>query len=230
MTKAVIFDLDGLLVDTEVTWHKVFQDVVGAYGHEMSLQEYVENYSGKTIVDNVQRMIQTYELPITYEEGVEKMISGEEYYLEKGVDLKAGTKELFAFLKEYGYKIALGSSSTKERAISILSFHQLDTYFDEMVSGYEVGRGKPFPDIFLEAAKRLEVAPEECLVLEDSEAGIQAAYLGGIPVICIPDLKQPRKEYMDMTKAVSSSLVDVIAYLQNEKKTFISIDKTSSGL
>lgn len=217
MTKAVIFDLDGLLVDTEVTWHKVFQDVVGEYGHEMSLQEYVENYSGKTIVDNVKRMIQSYELPITYDEGVEKMIAGEVRYLEQGVDLKKGAKELFTFLKEQGYKIALGSSSTKERAISILSFHQVETYFDEMVSGYEVGRGKPFPDIFLEAAKRLEVAPEECLVLEDSEAGIQAAYSGGIPVICVPDLKKPRKEYVDMTKEVANSLLDVIVYLQNEK-------------
>lgn len=224
MTKAVIFDLDGLLVDTEVTWHKVFQDVVGAYGHEMSLQEYVENYSGKTIVDNVKRMIQSYDLPITYEEGVEKMISGEQRYLEQGVDLKDGAKELFSFLKEQGYKIALGSSSTKERAISILSFHHVETYFDEMVSGYEVGRGKPFPDIFLEAAKRLEVTPKECLVLEDSEAGIQAAYSGGIPVICIPDLKKPRKEYEDMTKEVAASLNDVIIYLQNEERISITND------
>ena len=217
MTKAVIFDLDGLLVDTEVTWHKVFQDVVGAYGHEMSLQEYVENYSGKTIVDNVKRMIQSYNLPITYDEGVEKMISGEKHYLEQGVALKAGAKELFSFLKKYGYKIALGSSSTKERAVSILSFHQVETYFDEMVSGYEVEHGKPFPDIFLEAAKRVGVLPNECLVLEDSEAGILAAYSGGIPVICVPDLKKPRKEYVDMTAAEVPSLFEVIHYLEREQ-------------
>ena len=74
-------------------------------------------------------------------------------------------------------------------------------------------KGKPDPDIFLKACNKLSVKPEECLVLEDSEAGIQAAYSANIPVICIPDMKVPNQDYLDMTKIVLGSLEEVIYYL-----------------
>ena len=89
-------------------------------------------------------------------------------------------------------------------------------YFDDFVFGPEVERGKPNPDIFLKAAEKLGEAPEKCLVLEDSQAGIQAAYAANIPVICIPDLKKPSEEYRKKTTAVLESLNDVIDFL-NEK-------------
>ena len=84
-----------------------------------------------------------------------------------------------------------------------------------MICGSDVSRGKPFPDIFLKACERLNVLPSEAIVLEDSEAGIQAAYDAHIPVYCIPDLKQPGKEYAQKTKGILSSLVDVITILEN---------------
>ena len=82
-----------------------------------------------------------------------------------------------------------------------------------MVVGPEVKRGKPFADVFLQAAEKLNEKPENCLVLEDSEAGIQAAYAAEIPVICIPDMKRPGKEYAEMTTDILGSLTEVIGYL-----------------
>ena len=77
-------------------------------------------------------------------------------------------------------------------------------------------RSKPFPDIFLKAAEKAGSKPEECLVLEDSEAGIQAAFAAEIPVICIPDLKKPSEEYAAKTTAIMKSLLDVIPFLKGE--------------
>ena len=91
--------------------------------------------------------------------------------------------------------------------------HNIVEYFDEFVFGNEVKKGKPNPDIFLKACDKISVNPEECLVLEDSESGIHAAYSANIPVICIPDMKVPNQYYLNMTKAVLSSLEEVIYYL-----------------
>lgn len=217
MVRAVIFDLDGLLVNTEVTWHKVFNSILAPYGYEMSIAEYVKNYSGKTIVENITNTIKHYQLPIDCETGIAQAILEEENYLKQGVDLKPGALELLQYLKKNQYKIVLGTSSKKERAVSILEFHDIKKYFDDIVCGYDVKRGKPYPDTFLVASERAQTPPEQCLVLEDSEAGIQAGFSAHIPVICIPDLKQPRQQYVDMTAAVLPSLLDVVEYLEKQE-------------
>ena len=110
----------------------------------------------------------------------------------------------------------MASSSTKDRALFALVQHGIDGCFDEMVFGTEVEKGKPNPDIFLKACKKLKVDPEKCLVLEDSEAGIQASYSARIPVICIPDMKKPTIKYQSMTETILPSLLEVIFYLEKE--------------
>ena len=95
--------------------------------------------------------------------------------------------------------------------------HQIANQFDYFVYGFEVTKGKPNPDIFIKACEKLDERPEDCLVLEDSEAGVCAAYSANIPVICIPDMKKPSKEIMEKTRAVFSSLVEVISYLSSLK-------------
>ena len=77
-----------------------------------------------------------------------------------------------------------------------------------------MARSKPAPDIFLKALEKMETLPQEALVLEDSEAGIQAAFTAGIPVICVPDMKVPAPEYAAKTLAVLPSLNAVTAWLQ----------------
>ncbi len=213
MINTVIFDLDGLLVDSEGTWYQVFKDMLKDYGQELTLEEYVNRYSGKTVTDNISRMIRELDLQMEPEEGVERAISSEARHVEQGIELKEGVRELLQYLRENNYKIVLGTSSTRDRAMKILAYNQIDHYFDETVVGYEVERSKPFPDVFLAAAGKVGENPENCLVLEDSEAGIQAAYAANIPVICIPDLKRPRKDYEEKTAAVLPSLFCVIDYL-----------------
>lgn len=144
------------------------------------------------------------------------MIINEEIAKEttKGIPLKRGALELLQYLKEKGYKIALATSSVKERALTLLSKNGVDSYFDDYVFGPEVKHGKPYPDVFCKAAAKVGSDPLNCLVLEDSEAGIKAACSAGMSVICIPDLKVPSDPFFKMADAILTSLFDVIAYLK----------------
>jgi len=215
MTKAVIFDLDGLLVDTELISYKVYKEFLAEIGCEFSMEEYAQKFSGKTIVMNVKSLIDAYHLPWSVEFGFSRVVEIENGFIAQGVELKPGARELLSFLKKNRYKVAMASSSIEERALNILRQHDLVDSFDEVVFGYEVKKGKPAPDIFLRACEKLGEKPEDCLVLEDSEAGIQAAFSANIPVICIPDMKVPNQRYLEMTSATLSSLDKVVTYLTN---------------
>lgn len=215
MTKAVIFDLDGLLVDTELISYKIYKEILAENGCKFSLEEYAQKFSGKTIALNVKYLIDTYHIPWTLEFGFSRVVEIENGFIVQGVELKTGARELLSFLRRNHYKIAMASSSIEERALNILQQHGLVDSFDKLVFGYEVKNGKPAPDIFLRACEKLSEKPEDCLVLEDSEAGILAAFSANIPVICIPDMKVPNQRYLDMTKAILSSLDEVITYLAN---------------
>ncbi len=216
MTKAVIFDLDGLLVDTELIAYQIYKDILEKHGYQFTKEEYSQDYSGKSMSVNVPHVIETYQLPWTVEQGLEEVLRAEERLLTYGVELKPGARELLAFLKENHYKIAMASSSIRDRALNILRENGVLDYFGQFVFGKEVEKGKPYPDIFLKACEKLGERPEDCLVLEDSEAGIQAANAAGIPVICVPDMKRPSQRVLDQAAAVLDSLDQVIQYLSEE--------------
>lgn len=134
--------------------------------------------------------------------------------LRQHVPKKKGLDELLQYLKSHNYKTIVATSSGRERVDEILKNAQLTQYFDDSICGDEVTHGKPNPEIFLTACHKLGVQPEEALVLEDSEAGIQAAYDGHIDVICVPDMKYPEEKYVQMITKIVKSLDDVIDYLE----------------
>ncbi len=216
MTKAVLFDMDGLLIDSEKLSCNIFKDILREYDIEFTDEQYFSEHCGKTPETNMQILIDRYKLPVSVEDGVNKIGQLDEKNIVNGIPLKPGAEKLLEYLKSNNYKMALASSSPKQRAMRILESDNVKQYFDEFSFGCEVEHGKPFPDIFLNAAKKLDELPENCLVLEDSEAGIQAAHSAGIPVICIPDVKVPDKEFLDMTEKVYTSLTDIIDYLEKE--------------
>ena len=217
MIRAIIFDLDGLLIDSEVISYQMYQDLLQLYGHSFTVEEYARNYSGKTELGNMEALVNNYKLPITVQEGLDFTVTKEREYFKKGVSLKSGARELLDYLKNKEYKIALASSSTRERALYALMQHGIEGYFDEMVFGTEVEKGKPNPDIFLKACEKVKESPETCLVLEDSEAGIQASFSAHIPVICVPDMRKPEFKFQKMTEVILPSLLEVINYLDKRE-------------
>ena len=215
---AVIFDLDGLLADTEIISLKVYQELLKDSGIPFTEETYSREYSGHREEENVQRFLATYDLPWNFDQTLEKVYELEARILAKGVNLKKGAKNLLAFLQREGIPITLATSSVESRARMILDSNDILSLFDHLVFAKDVKRSKPYPDIFLKACRDLNVLPENCLVLEDSEAGIEAAYRAGIPVICIPDLKIPAQSFLNKTEQVFQDLDAVRDYLESKKE------------
>ncbi len=217
MIKAIIFDLDGVVIDSEPIAYSLLQELVNPYGYTITLEEYTTEFLGRTVLAGIQRIRNMLHTTESEEELLCKYFSMEEEKIKSGIPLKPGVNELLLYLKDNGYKTIVASSSVRKRAEDILDSHNLSVYFDDMVFGYEVERGKPFPDIFLKACEKLGVKEDEAIVIEDSEAGIQAAFSADIPVICIPDIKAPNEEFLEKASYVFDSLYDVITFLEKTK-------------
>ena len=213
MKKAVIFDLDGLMIDSErVTYEE--------YCRKLEQLEYHfdENMYRRCLGKNKQSVYQVFidhygeDFPIT--EVWNDVHVSLDHRLQQSVPLKTGIFELLTFLKENGYKTIVATSSSRARADMILQAANIRHYFDDTICGDEVKNGKPNPEIFLTACEKLGITPEEALVLEDSEAGITAAHAGNIDVICVPDMKYPEEEFAAKTLKIVDSLLDVIEHLK----------------
>lgn len=218
MIKGVIFDFDGLVVDSEYISFESYRDFLENYDIEFTKEDYITYCPGKQLMTTLNFFKEHYHLDIDIEKASLYFKEREQYYMDKdGVSLKKGIKELLDYLRNENIHICLATSSVKERAMNILQEHHLDCYFDAFVFGGEVKRGKPFPDVFLKACEKINVKPEEALVLEDSEAGIEASYSAKIRVICIPDMKQPDLEHRNMAVCVYPDLTYVKDYIELER-------------
>lgn len=214
--KAVLFDMDGLMVDTESLATEAFIHSAKKQGYEMtreetllvlgfttkSIYEFWEQYfkdsevSGKQLVDDHYEYIED----ILFTTGPKKMP-----FIE----------ELLIYLKDNNYKVAVASSSNMSHITNNMKKTGLVKYIDEFASGAEVKNGKPAPDVFLLAAERLGVKPEECLVLEDSKAGVIAGSTAGTKVIMVPDMFEPDEVCKEKAYKIVESLGEVIKLLEN---------------
>ena len=217
MIKAVIFDLDGLIIDCDLMNYSVYKGVMAKLGYDFKVVDYVQNYLGKTDMKIAEMLIDKYYLPYEVKDFLKESFLVESKLLKEGVKLKKGVKELLTYLKENNFKIALASLSSESRTRNILKHHKIDTYFDCFTFGHEVAKGKPNPEIFKKTCAKLNEKPEDCVILEDGEIGIQAAGMAGIRVICIPGMKVPADEYLGRAIGVYESLDAIIPFLEENK-------------
>ena len=191
--KSIIFDMDGVIFDTELVYLEIWSKVFEKYGYKLQKEVYAEVLG--TGRENVKKVfLNNYgnELPIDkmYREKDEDL----EKAVDKGIPLKQGAYEILSYLKNNNYKIALATSASNDRALKQLRYADIEKFFDVIVSRDDVKETKPNPDIFLKAAKKLNVNPNECIVIEDSSAGIKAAFNAGMAGIHVVDLKEPDNE------------------------------------
>ncbi len=209
----VIFDMDGLIFDTERLFMNEKNVILKRYGYPARQEDYIQTLglSGQQLHD---KLVQIYGPEYPAEEISKKTRATVNTYLEEhGPDVKPGIRELLQWLEERGVTCCVASSTRHAYVEKYLQMAGLDRYFSFLIGGEEVKRSKPEPDIFLAACEKAGIAPEDALVLEDSENGIRAAAAAGIPVICIPDLKQPSPEVAAKTVAVLSSAEEVIGVM-----------------
>lgn len=217
MIKGVIFDMDGLMFNTEwlstVMWEKA-----GAEAGVIVTKEFVDTCRGKNSNDIRKLFLEKFGPEFDYDTARNKRHQYMREYMEKnGVPKKEGLVELLTYLKEHGIGVALATSTGREMAKWMLRDAGVYEYMNAFAFGDEVVRSKPDPEIFIKAARALGLEPAECVVLEDSGPGIIAGKAAGGYVIHIPDMMVLSDEIKDgITKEVKS-LFDVITWLEEMK-------------
>lgn len=214
MKKAVIFDMDGLMIDSERVTYNEYVKKLAQLGHHDFTEELYRNCLGKNKQGICQVFIDHYGQDFPMDEVWDDVHVWIDESLRQYVPKKKGLVELLEYLKANNYKTIVATSSGRARVDEILKNADLTKYFDDTICGDEVIHGKPHPEIFLTACQKLDVKPEEALVLEDSEAGILAAYDGRIDVICVPDMKYPEPQFVEKVTKIVDSLDEVIDYLK----------------
>ena len=207
--KGVVFDMDGLMFDTETLTYELQKPILKNRGIDYKLDWYKQTV-GKRSEDIVLMFRELCGESFDYEDfRVQCRKAYQEYTDMHGVPIKDGLFELLDYLKEKGIKIALCTSTTEPSAKRTLRISKTLPYFDELVCAEDVSRGKPYPDPFLKAAEKLKLKPENCLALEDSLNGIKSAYDAGMPAVMIPDLIEPTDEIKPMCYRILPSLIEV---------------------
>ncbi len=216
MINTVIFDFDGLIVESERTCFRAYGDILKKNGVEFSWDVYVSEFLGMNSPDTFRKMEDYYGLKFDIPKVVDSYHEIElELIRNYEVPMRPGLIELLEYLEESHYRKVIATSSSEKRFRMIMEKHDLLKYFDDITTGGEVEKGKPEPDIFLKACEKSGIKPEEAIILEDSQAGILAANRAGIPVICIPGFKEPDQIYVDMTSKVCESLLEVVPFLES---------------
>lgn len=212
---AVIFDMDGLMFDSEPIWLASWKPAFAAHGLELK-PGLAESCMGSARDVTTQTVMRQYD---DKEAAIQAVLDhydiAEREMLAHGVPAKPGLFELLAWLKEQGTPLAVSSSSSSRLVEACLANACVDDFFSVTATGDEGLPSKPNPALFLAASERLGVSPCDALVLEDSVNGIHAAAAGGFDVITVPDLVEPDDETLALCVARFDSLLDVLEYLRH---------------
>lgn len=214
--KAVVFDMDGVLFDTERLCKESWNIIAGKQ-HLEKIDEVLEKCIGVNKQSTIRIMKEAYgeDFPVLeFMEACSRM--EREKIKEEGIPIKQGAKEILAFLKEERCRIGLASSTRKSRILENLEMSGLKDYFQVIVGGDMVKHGKPDPEIYLCACKELSVLPKEAYAVEDSFNGIRSAYRAGMMPVMVPDLIAPTEEILNLTVTCKKNLMEVIDYFRSE--------------
>jgi HAD superfamily hydrolase (TIGR01509 family) len=205
----VIFDMDGLMFDSEKISIYAWRRASEKYGYDIT-EEIFKQTLGLNLEKIREIFCKYFGEDCPYDDiKTQRRYVIDQYIDEKGVPVKKGLFNLLEALKKLNIRTAVATSSSRVIAEKMLKLSEVFTYFDFIVCGDEVKKSKPDPEIFLIAADRLKCLPENCIVLEDSEAGIMAAFSAGMKPLLVPDMKEPCDEVRALAYNVFADLDEV---------------------
>ena len=212
--KGVIFDMDGLMIDTEKYYNYYMCKAANELGfpmkkeHALLLRSLDNRFSGTLMQEYLGKDYDHQKVRELYHVYIE------DYFAENDIEVKPGLFEILNYLKGKNCKICVATATRKSRALSFLKRIGAEPYVAYICSGYDLENSKPAPDIYLYTADQMGLLPEECVALEDSPNGVRAAYAAGCKTIMVPDLTQPEEEIQKMIYAKADTLHEVIGILE----------------
>lgn len=218
MIKGAVFDMDGLMFDSERLVYETWQMMMDELGFEYNLEIFKNTIGLRT------DMAESYYNSLYGERFCYQPLKqrSREIFLkrvsEEGVPIKKGLVDLLEFLKSNNLKIAVATSTSAPTAHKIIRMAGVYDYFDAFVCGDDVRNGKPHPEVFLTAAERLSLPPTECVAFEDSINGIKSAHSAEMTTVMVPDYLQPTEEIIPMIDCLCDDLSQAIAFISNHMK------------
>ena len=212
LNKGAIFDMDGLMIDSEKIVLMGYEFAMNKFGYGKEILNLAKSCIGLTYDDTRRKFNEGMGKGFDYDSfkpNVSKFVHN--YFRTNGVPVKKG-------LKQEGYRLCVATSTRESTAKEELIDAGILPHFEDLVGGDNIKNGKPAPDIFLEAARRISVEPENCIVFEDSINGIKAAYNAGMKPIMVPDMVEPTDEILPMIYRRFKSLDEAIPLIKGELK------------
>ncbi|MCM1568534.1 MAG: HAD family phosphatase [Roseburia sp.] len=216
--KAVVFDMDGVLFDTERLCMDSWCRVAESQGLP-DMEEVFPRCIGSNSTDTREIIRDYYGEEFDYD-GFRKL-AGEEFWRcieERGLPEKPGVRELLTYLQDRGVRIALASSTRRQSVEDHLERAGIREYFSVLVTGDMIVHSKPEPEIYLMACEELGVQPKEAYAIEDSYNGIRSAYRAGMMPLMVPDIIPPDEEMKRLSLGIFKDLAEVKDYLEREEK------------
>lgn len=211
--EAVIFDVDGTLVDSMWIWKQVDIEFLGKRGIELP-QDLQSDIEGLSYTETAGYFKERFGLTETVDDIKEEWgVMANDFYNTR-VSLKKGAREFIEHISGKGLKLGIATSNSRDIVEKMLANHRLDSYFNAIRTSCEVARSKPFPDVYLKVAEDLGVSPEKCLVFEDTVAGVTAAKTAGMKVIAVADALayESREKLEGLAQGYIHGFDEVMAY------------------
>jgi HAD superfamily hydrolase (TIGR01509 family) len=209
--EAVIFDLDGTLVDSMWMWHKIDMEFLAKHGFEVP-EDFNKEIEGCSFTETAEYFIRRFGLKMGIDELKEEWFDMAGHYYCSEVKTKPGVVDFLDHLKGLGMKLGIATSNESGLTRKTLEANGILGYFDAIKTSCEVEKGKPYPFVYLAAASDLGVEPSKCIAVEDTEAGLDAGLAAGMTVISIYD--ESSEKYHEDIKARSHYFIDSFEELE----------------